>query len=300
MLKTGFVLSAGGIRGVYAHTGFLQAMEALGIRPMALAGCSAGAIVGGVYASGGNLQQWSQAIAAVSPKQFWRPDSFASIAWNIVVRKGRGWTGLSRTDAAVQFFSQYLAADTFEACRFPFHTVVYSLGHGHRVLLSSGSLAPAMMASAAVPVVYRPVKVGDDLYCDGGLVELSPVDAICCRHGLDLLIVHHVSRRFPIQTSNDWLRDKRWAMAEILERILGQQRTWYLGDEPLSFRRCRCGCKAVIAVLEPELPDLRWPLTTGGPQVQQTTYNQITDLLRPQLGQLLEAPQRLVTPVSAQ
>jgi len=64
-IRIGVVLSSGGGRGVYAHTGFLSALEELGIEITVISGCSAGALVGGVYASGTSLDQWSESIANV-------------------------------------------------------------------------------------------------------------------------------------------------------------------------------------------------------------------------------------------
>ena len=49
--KLGFVLGAGGARGI-AHIGFLQAMEEKGIKPDYITGCSMGSVVGACYASG--------------------------------------------------------------------------------------------------------------------------------------------------------------------------------------------------------------------------------------------------------
>lgn len=289
-VRIGVVLSAGGVRGVYAHTGFLQALSALRIEIAALAGCSAGAISGGIAASGGDLKRWSDAIAAVTPRQFWRPEGLPRLLWRLVVRQGRGWTGLATTDHAVAFFSRFLGARRFEDCRYPFHSLALSLLQGTKRLFSSGELAPRMMASAAVPVVYRPVELDGDLYTDGGLIDLSPLDAICCRHGLDALLVHHVSKRFQSLQTPAQLVGRRWAMGEILERLLSHQRPWYLGDGPLTFRRCRCGCEAAIVVVEPQLPDLRWPLTSGGPVVQAAARGQAVSLLRPHLAALCSDP----------
>lgn len=52
------VLSSGGVRGVYAHTGFLLALKRLEIDVHVIAGCSAGAVVGGIFASGRDIQEW--------------------------------------------------------------------------------------------------------------------------------------------------------------------------------------------------------------------------------------------------
>lgn len=75
-VRIGVVLSSGGGRGVFAHTGFLMALEQLGIKVAAVAGCSAGALVGGVYASGTDLQSWMQRISTAHPREYWAPDSW--------------------------------------------------------------------------------------------------------------------------------------------------------------------------------------------------------------------------------
>ena len=128
--RVGVVLSSGGGRGVYAHTGFLLALERLGISLCASAGCSAGAVVGGMAASGTGLDGWVQTITRVSQKEFWPADSLPRFLWQIVVRRGRAYTGLSSTDAAVRFCRRNLAAQTFEQCRYPFYAVAMSLGRG--------------------------------------------------------------------------------------------------------------------------------------------------------------------------
>ncbi|MBA4178104.1 MAG: hypothetical protein C0505_16330 [Leptothrix sp. (in: Bacteria)] len=288
--RIGVVLSSGGGRGVYAHTGFLLALEQLGISICASAGCSAGAVVGGVAASGTRLADWVQAIAAVSQRDFWTPDSMPRILWQLAARRGRGYTGLSGTSAAISFCRRVLAVPTFEQCRYPFYAVAMGLGQARKVVFSAGELAPRMMASAAIPGLYRPVQIDGDLHCDGALVDLAPMDAICCKHGLDALIVHHVARRHDRPDSIETILGSRWAFAEISARVIFHRRPWYLSDEPLTLRHCPCGCGAVIVVIEPDLPELGWPLTAGGPRVQQAALSQTTALLRPLADALLTDP----------
>jgi len=157
--RIGVVLSSGGARGVYAHTGFLLALEELGIPVSACAGCSAGAVVGGIAASGADLHAWSETLAHLDPARFWTPDPWPRLAWQLAVRRGRGFVGLSGTEAAVEFCRSRLAVPRFEACRYPFHTLAMSLGRGRKVMFSSGELAPRMLASAAMPLLYRPVEI---------------------------------------------------------------------------------------------------------------------------------------------
>ncbi len=288
--RIGVVLSSGGGRGVYAHTGFLLALERMGIDIHASAGCSAGAVVGGVAASGTDLQRWARTITHVARREFWTPDSLPRFLWQMTVRRGRGYTGLSSTDAAIDFCRRNLAVQTFDECRYPFHVVAVSLGKGRKAVFSSGELAPLMMASAAMPVLYRPVKIDGEYYCDGALVELAPIDAICCKHKLDAVIIHHVSQRLDKPGSLDRALHRRWAMAEILGRLLYHQRPWYLSEERLTLRRCPDGCGAVVVVAEPELPELRWPLTEGGPRVLEAAMAQTTELLQPHLDALRTDP----------
>jgi predicted acylesterase/phospholipase RssA len=117
----------------------------------------------------------------------------------MAVRRGRGYTGLSSVDATTDFCRHSLAVTTFGECRYPFYTVAVSLGQGRKVVFSAGELAPRMVASAAIPILYRPVKIDGEYYCDGALIELAPMDAICCKHQLDAVIIHHVSQKL------DWL-----------------------------------------------------------------------------------------------
>ena len=288
----GVVLSSGGARGVYAHTGFLLALERLGVPIVAGAGCSAGAVVGGIAASGADLHAWSQVLAHVTPSRFWTPDPWPVLFWRILVRRGRGYTGLSGTEAAAEFCRSQLAARTFEECRYPFYALAVSLGRGRKEVFSSGELAPRMVASAAVPLLYRPVEIEGDWYCDGALVDLAPMDAICCKHGLDALIIHHVAAR-PAKTEDlVRLRSRPWSMLEIVSRLLFWRRPWYATGAPLSLHRCPGHCGAAIVVIEPSLPPLDWPLTEGGAAVQAAAMEQTESLLRPHLEALLSDPRR--------
>lgn len=292
-LKIGVILSSGGGRGVFAHTGFLLALEQLGIEVAAIAGCSAGALVGGVYASGRDLQQWTKSIANVHSREYWTPDSWLRFFWQMMVHKGRGYTGLSDNKTAIEFIRRNLVAQTFDDCQIPFYSLATNLTQGSKTLFSTGELAPRMMASAAMPVLYRPVEVEGELFCDGATIELSSTEAICCRHHLDALIVHHTAANRDGPEGLQRALQQPWTLAEIFNLLLYRKRPWYLTNQPLSFHRCRCGCGVPVVVVEPNLPVLTWPLSKGGIEVQLSAKQQAEMLLGPHIETLRVDPKKL-------
>jgi len=292
-IKVGVVLSSGGGRGVFAHTGFLLALEQMGIEVAAITGCSAGALVGGVYASGRDLQQWADSIANVHSREYWTPDSWSQFFWQMIVHKGRGYTGLSDNKKAIEFIRNNLVAQTFEACRIPFYSLATNLTQGSKTLFSTGDLAPRIMASAAMPVLYRPVEVEGEFFCDGATIELSSTEAICCRHHLDALIVHHTAANRDGPEGLQNALQQPWTLAEILNLLLYRKRPWYLSHESLAFHHCRCGCGVPVVVVEPNLPVLTWPLSQGGVSVQTSAKQQAEVLLNPYIETLKMDPENL-------
>lgn len=288
--RIGVVLSSGGVRGIYAHTGFLLALKQLGIPISAISGCSAGAVVGGIIASGTDLGKWSESINAVQPRRFWRPDAWPKLLWRILFRKGAGFSGISGTEAAMEFCREQLAVQNFEQCELPFYALAVNLESGAKTVFSAGELAPRLVASAAMPLFYQPVEIDGEYFCDGAMVELAPTDAICCTHKLDLLIIHHVSQRYKKRGNFRQAMRRPWAMLELMNRLLYRQRPWYLSDEPLTLTECPCGCGAKVMVVEPELPTLDWPLTQGGKTVQDAAMEQTEALLQSHLDVLLTEP----------
>lgn len=258
----------------------------------ASAGCSAGSLVGGFMASGVDLDSWIKILSGIDSRTFWTPDSVFRIFRELVANKGRGYTGFSTTQAAMNFTRSTLAVETFKQCAYPFHALAVNLGTGKKVVFSSGELAQRMTASAAIPILYEPVEIKGEYYCDGALIDFAPTDAICCRHKLDVVIVHHVSQTFGEDGDIDAALKGRWAMLEVLNRLIFRDKPWYLRDESLSFYRCPCGCGAVIIVIVPDLPNMSWRSVSGGDMVQYSAKEQTENLLRPWLEQIKHDPRK--------
>jgi len=285
--KIGVVLSSGGGRGVFAHTGFLQALEQIGVNISAITGCSAGALVGGIYASGTEITQWSNTLANIRTSDYWAPNSWPRLFWDLLVKKGRGFTGISNCETPIEFIRQNLQAQNIEDCQIPYYSLAMNLLNGKKTLFSQGELAPRIMASAAIPVLYRPVQIDNVLYCDGAVIELAPTEAICCLHDLDLLLVHHTSIHLEESEGIMHALQSPWSLLEILYLLIYRERPWYLSDQALSFTNCRCTCHAPIIVLEPDLPEMEWPHGKGGAKVQAAALQQTLDLLTPHRDKLL-------------
>ncbi len=152
------------------------------------------------------------------------------------------------------------------------------------------------MASAAMPLLYRPVEIEGGLYTDGAVIKLASTEAICCKHGLDALIVHHTSVHREGVEGMARAMKQPWTLIEILYLLLYRYRPWYLSGQPFTFHRCPHGCGAPIIVLECDLPELVWPLNTGGPKIQAAAMSQALARLQPYAEMLIRDPRRLPLP----
>lgn len=163
MIRTGLVLSGGGARG-FAHLGVLQMLDECGVHLRAISGVSAGAIAGALYAAGHS----PQAILTM-----WKKSSY--FGWsNFSLRK----SGFFSMQTIAQLLQKYLPEDSFEKLRIPLYVTATDYTHHRSAVLHSGSLSAAILASAAVPVVFEPVNIDGTLYVDGGLLNNFPTEPL--------------------------------------------------------------------------------------------------------------------------
>jgi len=272
----------------------MAALQSLGIEVCACAGCSAGAVVGGVLASGTELERWIATIKAVKPDQYWRPRGLLQLLYTIGWDRGRRLTGLSDTRAAIRFLSAAVSVDRIEDCRYPFVAVALNLGTCEKVFLDHGPLAESLMASAAISGLYEPVRIGDDYYTDGATIDLSPTDAICCRYELDVLLVHHVSQSAFTTAGLEACFEGPWPMVRILRRLIFRRRPWYSTGSPLAVYPCPCGCKAIMIVIEPSLPDIAWPMDAKATKLIDMARSNAMERLRPLIPGIVARPRSLL------
>lgn len=177
MIRAGLVLSGGGARG-FAHLGLLQMLDECGVHPSAISGVSAGAIAGALYAAGHS----PQAILAM-----WKKSSY--FGWsNFSLRK----SGFFSMQTIAQLLRKYLPEDSFEKLKIPLYITATDYTHHRSVVLHAGSLSSAILASAAVPVVFEPVNINGSLYVDGGLLNNFPSEPLLAH--CELILGCHVNR----------------------------------------------------------------------------------------------------------
>ncbi|HEY0644792.1 MAG TPA: patatin-like phospholipase family protein [Nocardioides sp.] len=168
-MTTAFVLSGGGSLGA-VQVGMLQALAAHGIEPDLLVGTSAGALNAAWVAAHGTSTDSLAGLARV-----WsglrRSDVFPVDARTALRGLGGRSAGLFRVDRLQELVTTYAGIDDLEEATIPLHLIAADLASGDTVDLHRGPLAPAVLASAAIPGIFPPVLVGDRHLVDGGVAQ---------------------------------------------------------------------------------------------------------------------------------
>jgi len=174
--KIGLTLSGGGVRGA-AHVGLLQFLEENDIEIDIIAGTSAGAIVGALYAAGNSPQTILEVFKQV------RLFDFSNFTW--------AKPGLLDSDRFESIFEPYIRKNDFQELQKELYMVACDVLKGEEVVFSKGPVIRAVLASSSFPGVFTPVKINDDLYVDGGVFNNFPADLI--RDKCDFIIGMNVN-----------------------------------------------------------------------------------------------------------
>ncbi len=177
----GLVLSGGGARGA-AHVGVYRALRERGVPVDAIAGTSMGAVIGALMAfdpSGDDLQQTFARHFAANPTGDFTLLPLLSLVKGQRLRGMMHWTeerfGGARDLGIEDLWKPY-------AC------VATNVSRASEVVLGSGPLVPAVMASCAIPGALPPVLHDGELLCDGGVLNNFPVDVMRSSWGIGHVI----------------------------------------------------------------------------------------------------------------
>ena len=205
----GVALEGGGALGE-AHIGVLKWFEENHIPIDYLAGTSMGGLVGGLYATGKTADDihevvktadWPLLMGGQTPYQdlsFRRKEDARQIPNSIVIGLKHGPElppGLNTgqqvnllIDRETLPFSQI---KTFDDLPIPFRCVSTELVSGKAYVFHNGSLSEAMRATMSIPGVFAPVRQGNQIFVDGGLVDNLPTDVVR-KMGADVVIAIHL------------------------------------------------------------------------------------------------------------
>lgn len=210
--RVGLALGGGGVRGL-AHLGVLRFLEEQSIPVDVITGTSMGGLIAGIYASGVPL------------------DRIITFATNLrlldLASPDRSWRGFFDHRKMSDLLVEILGTDdiTFEDLGIPIAVVAADLLTGELVVLDSGPLIPALMATSALPLFFAPVRHQDRWLIDGGVLNNLPFDI--ARHmGANrvLAVTFPRTTQFDLQTNPE--PASRGPSIRMLKRLRGQSGEW--------------------------------------------------------------------------
>lgn len=230
--KIGLALGSGSARGL-AHIGVIRAIEEAGIEIDCIAGTSMGALIGAVYAAG-KLDELEAVFATFDWKK-------ALSFFDVVLPK----SGLLDGAKVGELVRDLVHAKNIEALNKPFQAIATDIASGAEVVIGSGDVIEAVRASISVPGIFTPVRSGDRILVDGGLVNPVPVSAARAM-GADIVIAVDLNHQIvagknfksllnsakPDNRDDEplfarWVGDYRLSMKALKQKLLA-------GDLPIS------------------------------------------------------------------
>ncbi len=230
-MKIGLALGGGGARGFF-HIGVLKVLETLPIKIDRIAGTSAGAMIGALYALHPD-SHWIEKIvldtllkykkelaplkalssdSQVEEKKLFMEKSFNFVKdfylWNLRLVKPY----LVSPRPFVRFFRDLYGLNTFSDCKIPFSCSAVDLARGSLVILKEGFLSKAIMASCSYPGVFPPVRIKNVVLVDGGV--LAPVPTVLLDQTVD----------FTIGVGVDLKRDNNYEIKNALDVMFSADR----------------------------------------------------------------------------
>lgn len=159
----GLALSGGSVRGL-CYIGFLKVLEDEKIPIDYIAGTSIGAVIGAFYCAG------------MHPKEM--EDIVAKINWESFMDFTCEYTGLLDGNKIEKFLRKNLKVKNFEDLYIHFATTAVDVDTGEGIIFDKGDIAEAVRASISIPGVFTPVKIGNHLLVDGGVLDPIPIDVL--------------------------------------------------------------------------------------------------------------------------
>jgi len=172
----GLTLSGGGMRGI-AHIAVLKALEEYNLKPDIISGTSAGSVVAAFYSFGKTPDEMMEIV---------RETTFFSRSYLRLSKNG-----IFSSNFILKLFKDHFPEDNFNILKIPVFVAATEMTHGIVDFFSEGELFMPLLASSSVPFVLPPVKTGEKIYVDGGVLDNLPIEPIVDK--CDFLIASHVN-----------------------------------------------------------------------------------------------------------
>ena len=205
-------LSSGGARGL-AHIGAIEELESNGYHITSIAGCSMGALIGGVYAAG-KLEEFREWMKTIDRKKMLELTDF-SFSINHLVKGNR----------IIEAIMDFVPDIAIEELPIPYCAVATDLKAGREVVIDKGSLFEAIRASISLPSFYEPVQRDDMILIDGGVINPIPLNRVK-RNAGDILVGVDVSGHDyksqwdEMHRLTGWQKNDKSLKAKILDKLI--------------------------------------------------------------------------------
>jgi NTE family protein len=213
-MRVAFVLGGGGHLGA-AEVGMLHALMKHEIRPDLVVGTSVGALHGAMVARDPSVSSvekleatWGELAGLGILGSSWFTDATILLRTRTHVRS---------SDPLRRLATSLLGVETFEELAVSFQCVAACIERSAEHWFSSGPLVDAILASSAVPGILPPVRIGDEHFIDGGIVNSVPLDRAVAL-GADEIFVLHVGRLDRPLSVPRRLRDVAMVAFEVARR----------------------------------------------------------------------------------
>jgi NTE family protein len=210
--RISLVLGSGGARGL-AHVGAIHCLEAHGYHISYIAGCSIGALIGGIYAAG-KLDTFAEWVCALQ-----RRDIMRLLNWSF----GRG--AIFSDERIISALREMVGERCIEELPIGYTAVATEINDKREIWLSRGPLFEAIRASMAVPLLFAPVERNGLMLVDGGLINPMPIAPTLNDDTAWTIAVDLNGRAEPLETTKADAVDANEPLPQIRARI-----TKYIDD----------------------------------------------------------------------
>jgi NTE family protein len=161
------LVRGGGILLGLAHIGVIKELEINKVKPDYIVGCSIGAIIGAYYAFNPNIRDLERIANSLTKLKLLKLLHASNLKKSVL-----------STEHIREFLEKIIGNRKFSEAKIPLKIIATDLKTGEEVILEKGNVIDAIIASISIPGIFPPVKLGNRLLVDGGVVNPTPINVL--------------------------------------------------------------------------------------------------------------------------